>query len=85
MEIALSNPGSIPGDLSPVEACYGNGWDCVDVAAEIIKTIKDQFDVNDALLRKEVEENLRVCFIREERGETWENGETGYACKALPR
>jgi hypothetical protein len=28
IEIVFSNPGSIPGDLSPTEACYGNGW-CV--------------------------------------------------------
>jgi hypothetical protein len=26
IEIVLSNPGSIPGDLSPTEANYGNGW-----------------------------------------------------------
>lgn len=75
VEILLSNPGSIPGGLSPTEACYGNGWSCVDVAAEIIKRIKKQFpDAEDDDLRKKVEENLRVCFIREERGSTWEDG-----------
>jgi hypothetical protein len=26
IEIVLSNPGSIPGNLSPTEANYGNGW-----------------------------------------------------------
>ncbi|CAK0852627.1 unnamed protein product [Prorocentrum cordatum] len=40
LEIAVSNPGSIPGNLSPTEALYGNGWECADVAAEIIKTIQ---------------------------------------------
>jgi len=43
VEIALSNPGSIPGGLTATEANYGNGWSCVDVAAEIIKTIRKQF------------------------------------------
>lgn len=77
VEIALSNPGSIPGGLSATEACYGNGWSCVDVAAEIIKTIRKQYpDAEDDDLRKKVAENLRVCFIREERGEAWEDGMT---------
>lgn len=77
VEIALSNPGSIPGGLSPTEACYGNGWSCVDVAAEIIKRIKRQYpDAEDDDLRAKVTENLRVCFIREERGNAWEDGMT---------
>lgn len=77
VEIALSNPGSIPGGLSPTEACYGNGWSCVDVAAEIIKRIKKQFpDAEDDDLRKKVTENLRVCFIREKQGKAWKDGTT---------
>jgi hypothetical protein len=77
VEIALSNPSSIPGGLTPMDANYGNGWSCVDVAAEIVKTIKVQFpDAQDDLLRKKVAENLRVCFIREQRGNTWEDGMT---------
>jgi phosphatidylserine/phosphatidylglycerophosphate/cardiolipin synthase-like enzyme len=77
VEIVLSNPGSIPGGLKPTEAQYGNGWSCVDVAAEIIKTIKKQFpEAADDQLRKMVEENLRVCFIRREAGNRWENGGT---------
>ena len=75
VEIALSNPGSIPAGLSPTEACYGNGWTCVDVAAEIIRTIRDQFpDADDDHIRTKVAENLRVCFLREKRGSTWEGG-----------
>lgn len=74
VEIALSNPGSIPGGLSPLEASYGNGWDCNDVSAELIKTIKEQFpDAEDDDLRQKVADNLRVCFIREECGNAWEN------------
>ena len=77
VEIALSNPGSIPGGLGATEACYGNGWSCVDVAAEIIKTIQKQFpDAKDADLRERVTDNLRVCFIREKRGLNYADGQT---------
>ena len=77
VEIALSSPGSIPAGLGPTEACYGNGWSCVDVAAEIIKTIKDQFpSAEDDKLRHLVADNLRVCFIRETMGNAWQNGKT---------
>lgn len=77
VEIALSNPGSIPAGLGPTEACYGNGWSCVDVAAEIIKTIRKQFpDAKDEKLRELVHDNLRVCFIREAIGNAWEDGKT---------
>lgn len=71
LEIVLSNPGSIPGNLSPAEANYGNGWSCVDVAAEIIKCIQKQFPgCEDDKLRKIVRENLRVCFLKSPRGGT---------------
>jgi len=74
VEIALSNPGSIPAGLSPTEACYGNGWDCNDVSSEIIKRIMRDFpDADDGALRQKVSDNLRVCFIREERGNAWED------------
>jgi len=75
VEIILSNPGSIPGGLRPLEACYGNGWTCVDVAAEIIKRIVKQFpDADDGDLRKKVEDNLRVSFIRHARKSTYPDG-----------
>jgi phosphatidylserine/phosphatidylglycerophosphate/cardiolipin synthase-like enzyme len=75
VEILLSNPGSIPGGLTPTEANYGNGWSCVDVASEIIKTIQRQFpNARETDLRRKVEENLRVCFIRNARGNTWDDG-----------
>jgi phosphatidylserine/phosphatidylglycerophosphate/cardiolipin synthase-like enzyme len=77
VEIALSNPNSIPGGLTPMDANYGNGWSCVDVASEIIKTIKKQFpEAQDDQLRQKVAQNLRVCFIREQRGNMWEDGMT---------
>jgi hypothetical protein len=69
IEIVLSNPSSIPGQCSPTEACYGNGWSCVDVASEIIKRIKTQFpSAHDGDLRQKVEENLRVSFLKSPRG-----------------
>merc|ERR1719221_1265230 len=40
VDIVVSNPNSIPANLGPTQANYGNGWSCVDVAAEIIKTMK---------------------------------------------
>jgi len=69
VEIVLSNPASIPNGLPLTEACYGNGWSCVDVAAEIIRTIRDKYpEAQDAELRQKVQENLRVSFLREARG-----------------
>jgi len=74
VEVALSNPASIPGGLSPLEAAYGNGWSCNDVASEIIKAIQEQFpEAEDGDLRQKVADNLRICFIREEPGNAWED------------
>jgi len=69
VEIVLSNPGSIPDNLPMTEAQYGNGWDCVDVASELIKCIQAQFpDAPDDKLRETVQDNLRVCFLRCPKG-----------------
>jgi phosphatidylserine/phosphatidylglycerophosphate/cardiolipin synthase-like enzyme len=77
VEIIVSNPNSIPGGLKATEANYGNGWSCVDVAAEIIKTIRNNYPAaTDAILRQKVSENLRVCFLREKRGQHWDDGMT---------
>lgn len=84
VEIVLSNPNSIPGNCSPTEANYGNGWSCVDVAAEIIKCIQKQFpDAHDGDLRHKVQENLRVCFLKSPRGGySYKSGATlGLHCK----
>jgi phosphatidylserine/phosphatidylglycerophosphate/cardiolipin synthase-like enzyme len=72
VEIVLSNPGSIPGNLSPTEALYGNGWTCADVASEIIKSIKElDEDVEDDQLRKMVQENLRLCYLKQGKKHKW--------------
>ena len=69
VELVLCHPASIPNNLPLTEACYGNGWECVDVAAEIIKYIQDQFpDATDESLREIVQDNLRVCFLRSPEG-----------------
>lgn len=77
VEIALSNPGSIPGGLSATEALYGNGWTCVDVAAEIVKAIrKVKPEVGDHDLRILVKDNLRVCYIKQGKKNGWADGLT---------
>lgn len=72
VEILLSNPGSRPHNLPVTQANYGNGWNCVDVAAELIKTICEQFPdtatIDSDELRQKVTDNLRVCFIRHAHG-----------------
>ena len=77
IEMVLSNPNSIPGGMKGTEANYGNGWSCVDVAAEIVKSIKKQdTEVDDAKLRSMVLDNLRICFIRHGKSSEYEDGKT---------
>ena len=78
VEIVLSNPHSVPGKCSATDAYYGNGWSCVDVAAEIIKRIQKLFpDAHDGDLRHKVESNLRICFLKSPRGGySYRNGAT---------
>mmetsp|Transcript_29558 Transcript_29558/g.53613 ORF Transcript_29558/g.53613 Transcript_29558/m.53613 type:complete len:756 (-) Transcript_29558:108-2375(-) len=77
VEMVLSNPNSIPGGLKGTEANYGNGWDCVDVAAEIIKRIQKQYsEVDDAKLRAMVVDNLRICYVRHDKSSQYEDGNT---------
>jgi phosphatidylserine/phosphatidylglycerophosphate/cardiolipin synthase-like enzyme len=68
VEIVLSNFGSRRG--------YTNGWTCVDVGSEIIKRIEKQFqNTLDSELRKKVEENLRICYIRHKKTDAYQSGE----------
>ena len=77
IEMVLSNPNSIPGDLKGTEANYGNGWSCVDVCAEIIKSIQPQYsNVDDTRLRAMVVDNLRVCFIKHGKSNKYEDGKS---------
>ena len=77
VEMVLSNPNSIPGGLGGTEANYGNGWSCVDVAAEIIKSIQKQYsNVDDSKLRAMVNDNLRICFMRHGKSPNYQDGKT---------
>jgi len=65
VEIVLSNPNSIPSNLTPLEANYGNGWTCDDVASEIIKAIQSNIpDVDEERLSGLVGNNLRLAYLR---------------------
>eukprot|EP00811_Abedinium_folium_P037213 NODE_984_length_2663_cov_4.813486.p1 GENE.NODE_984_length_2663_cov_4.813486~~NODE_984_length_2663_cov_4.813486.p1 ORF type:complete len:593 (-),score=162.23 NODE_984_length_2663_cov_4.813486:811-2589(-) len=65
VEIALSPPHCVPGSLNPATVNYGNGWTCVDVAAEIIKAIiEERPDADAARFRQMVRDNLRLCYLR---------------------
>jgi len=78
VEMILSNPRSIPGNLSFRDANYGNGWSCVDVAAELMKRMRDD-DYNDAdeyELRKAISEHLRISYIRHKTGRWYESAMT---------
>lgn len=67
IEIILSNPES-----GEARGNYSNGWSCEEVAAEIIKTMKEQFpEASDDLLKKKTKDNLRVCFLRNKIGNRW--------------
>eukprot|EP01082_Thalassiosira_pseudonana_P007276 g6648.t1 g6648 contig23:953662-956452(+) len=77
IEMVLSNPNSIPGALKGTEANYGNGWDCVDVASEIVKHVQKQCkDCDDAKLRQMIAENLRICFVRHDKQSTYKDGKS---------
>mmetsp|Transcript_6969 Transcript_6969/g.15907 ORF Transcript_6969/g.15907 Transcript_6969/m.15907 type:complete len:320 (+) Transcript_6969:1312-2271(+) len=75
--MVVSNPNSIPGGLKAVEANYGNGWSCVDIAAEIIKGIQKQHsNIDDARLRAMIVDNLRICTVRHDKSSSYEDGKT---------
>jgi hypothetical protein len=77
IEMVLSNPNSVPGGLKGTEANYGNGWSCVDVAAEIIKSIKKEHsECDDSKLRAMVSDNLRICFLRNGKKSSFQDGNT---------
>lgn len=63
--ISLSPPNSIPADLSPLDANYGNGWTCEDVASEIVKCMKKGGNSeNQDVLRDLIKLNLHVSYMR---------------------
>lgn len=70
VEIVLSNPNA-----GEERGNYSNGWSCEEVAAEIIKTMKAQYsNVSDEELKSKVKKNLRICFLKNKKGNSWETG-----------
>ena len=67
IEIVLGNPGSQIEGVS-----YSNGWSCEEVAAEIIKTMKEQYpEASNDELKTKVKDNLRVCYLKNLSGNKW--------------
>mmetsp|Transcript_14664 Transcript_14664/g.21959 ORF Transcript_14664/g.21959 Transcript_14664/m.21959 type:complete len:543 (+) Transcript_14664:78-1706(+) len=70
VEIILSNPGA-----GEERGNYSNGWSCEEVAAEIIKTMSEEFpEATEEQMKKKVVENLRICFLKNKKGAAWETG-----------
>merc|ERR1711920_96141 len=70
VRIVLSNPYSIPANLSPVEASYGNGWTCEDVEAQIINITKEHIQqIDEEKFTRHLEECLQISFLRGSRGD----------------
>jgi len=80
VDIVLSNPASTPGRLMPFTLAntYGHGWSCVECAIEIVKTIRKQYpnDATNEALRGRIASNLRICYLRQNHGNKWEDGNT---------
>ncbi len=67
VDIVLSNPGA-----GEDRGNYSNGWSCEEVAAEMIKTMVEQYpDASHEEIKKTVVENLRICFLKNKNGHEW--------------
>jgi phosphatidylserine/phosphatidylglycerophosphate/cardiolipin synthase-like enzyme len=79
VEIILSNIGS-PGEA---RGKYSNGWSCEETAAEIIKTMSEEYpEATEKQIKEKVINNLRICFIKNKNGDTWEtNNKVGLHSK----
>eukprot|EP00429_Kryptoperidinium_foliaceum_P013634 CAMPEP_0176048494 /NCGR_PEP_ID=MMETSP0120_2-20121206/24090_1 /TAXON_ID=160619 /ORGANISM="Kryptoperidinium foliaceum, Strain CCMP 1326" /LENGTH=712 /DNA_ID=CAMNT_0017381913 /DNA_START=76 /DNA_END=2214 /DNA_ORIENTATION=- len=75
VHIVLSHPYSIPSDLGATEANYGNGWTCNDVAAMLIRSIKENVpDADEERLGGLVGLNLKLAYLRTSKGSCdWED------------
>jgi PLD-like domain len=71
-----------------MQAVYGNGWTCIDVAAEIIKTVLRQYPIaaklNSAKLRDKVSTQIRVSYLRGPDGaSTWPDSKSPNGTRAF--
>ena len=71
VEIVLSNPGA-----GEERGNYSNGWSCEEVAAEIIKAMSEVSPeaITEMQMKEKAVAHLRVCFLRNKRGDEWETG-----------
>jgi len=78
VEIILSNIGS-----GEARGKYSNGWSCEETAAEIIKTMSEEYpEATEKQIKEKVINNLRICFIKNKNGDTWEtNNKVGLHSK----
>mmetsp|Transcript_69570 Transcript_69570/g.137687 ORF Transcript_69570/g.137687 Transcript_69570/m.137687 type:complete len:730 (+) Transcript_69570:49-2238(+) len=79
VQMVLSNPNSIPANLGPTEANYGNGWTCNDVASEIVKAIQASIeDADEEQIRGMIGVNLQLAFLRTSCGDfDWAEAKKG--------
>jgi len=70
VDIVLSNCDSVAEDGET----YSNNWSCEEVAAEIIKTVVEQYpDATKEEIKKKMTDHLRICFIKNKCGNIWPN------------
>jgi len=70
VEIVLSNPTS-----GEERGLYSNGWSCEEVAAEIIKAMRELYpNASQAEIKKKAVDNLRICWLRTKKGNEWQTG-----------
>ena len=68
IEMVLTNP-------NPNDWRYWNGWECDDVAAEIIKAIREEYsNIDYEKLRALVTEKLRLTYIRHDGRNNYADG-----------
>ena len=72
VEIVLSNVDAIDS----VGTDYSNGWSCEEVAAEIIKAMREMYpNASQVEIKKKLVDHLRICGLKNKRGNEWQTGE----------
>jgi len=71
VEIVISNINATDSDDVP----YSNGWSCEEVAAEIVKAMRDLYpNASQAEIKKKLVYHLRICGLKNKRGNEWQTG-----------
>jgi phosphatidylserine/phosphatidylglycerophosphate/cardiolipin synthase-like enzyme len=76
VEIVLSNRGAICGGLPSSDTlARPNGWTLQHVVDAIVQAVEDEFpESRDAIGCQKIRERLRVCGMRQRRGDTYDDG-----------